>query len=125
MNGCQFAVLMAVIAPHDEKQHHRHLQQHDEVVEFADSLMPTTSSVVTTKMMSTAGRLKIAVTWASVAGSVPAVLIWSSRRADRDPAGLRLQSAASAAGSSISSVPRAADNAGGTSMPKSRRNDTT
>ena len=96
------------------------------LLKLADSLMPTTSSVVTTNTISTAGRLKMAVTCPSVVGSVPAPLMASSNPelSATQPA-LVFSTAANAAGISINSVPRAAESAGGTMMPKSWRKETT
>ncbi len=55
----------------DEDEHNCQFEQDDKVVKVADSLIPTTKSVVTMKIMITAGRLKIAVTWREWRGQCP------------------------------------------------------
>ena len=76
--------------------------------------------------MSTAGRLKIAVTWGKLAGSVPNALIWSVRPGlnAAHPAFI-FRAAAKAAGRSTRWMPRAADSSGGICIPKSLRKETT
>src|SRR6266568_1163367 len=120
MNGCQLAELMARAAPAMNSNTTKTFTKTIRLLNEADSLMPMTSSTVTTKMMRTAGRLKIALTCESVAGSVPRALICSAKRAPNavQPAFI-LSAAANAAGMSINSVPRAAESWGGTMIPKS------
>ena len=71
MNGCQLAGLMALAAPAMNSSTTATLTQTMTLLKLADSLMPITRRVVTTKMMSTAGRLNMAVTCDREAGSVP------------------------------------------------------
>src|SRR5262244_2922186 len=72
MNGCQFAVLTYAAPPTITMTTTATLMKTIAVLTFADSLMPTTISAVTTAVMITAGRLKTAVTGpAAVATTVP------------------------------------------------------
>src|SRR6266536_4630738 len=61
MNGCQLAGFTAWAAPIMKRITTATFTSTITLLKLADSLMPTTSSVVTTAMMSTAGRLKTAV----------------------------------------------------------------
>src|ERR1051325_502107 len=126
MKGCQFAVLIACAAPTMKTSTTATLMITMTLFTLADSLIPITRSVVTRAMMMTAGRLKIAVTWVRLDGSVPAPWIWLMRASLTavQPA-LRWRLEASDAGTSIRLVPRAAASEPGTLMPMSRRNDTT
>src|SRR5881628_3309464 len=61
MNGFQFSELTACAAPKMKSSTTASLMNTMALLTVADSLMPTTSSVVTIAMMTTAGRLKMAV----------------------------------------------------------------
>src|SRR5438552_11465946 len=61
MNGFQFAEVTACAAPKMKSSTTASLMNTMALLTVADSLMPTTSSVVTIAMMTTAGRLKMAV----------------------------------------------------------------
>src|SRR6266849_10557748 len=126
MNGCQFAELIAFAAPTMNSNTTASFTNTIRSLKVADSLIPNTRRVVTTKMMNTAGRLKMAVACKRVAGSVPAALIWSAnaRLMAVQPAFI-FKPAASVAGILINLVPLAADISVGTTMPQSRRNETT
>ncbi len=79
MNGCQLAGLIAWAANTMNSSTTATFTNTMMLLKFADSLMPTTSSVVTRAIMTMAGKLKMAVTWGSVLGSTPlAVRVWSS-----------------------------------------------
>src|ERR1035438_8459039 len=126
MNGCQLAEWMALAAPAMNSSTTATFTMTMMLLKLADSLMPTTSSVVTTKMMIIAGKLKMAVTCDRAVGSVPSAWICSARPVPNavQPAFI-FSPEASATGRSINSVPRAAASWGGTTIPKSRRKDTT
>src|SRR5882762_2640140 len=63
MNGCQLAGLIAWAAKTMNSRTTATLTITMMLLKFADSLMPMTSRVVTRAMITTAGKLKIAVTW--------------------------------------------------------------
>src|SRR6266550_6072981 len=117
MKGCQFAGLMACAAPTMNNSTTATLTNTMTLLTLADSLMPTTSSVVTIAMMITAGRLKTAVTCGRVFGSIP--------RVDRLCSSASVIAFHPPSGTWMSGVPRAAASAPGTSSPTSCRNDTT
>ena len=74
MNGCQFAVLMNAAPPRITISTTPTLTMTIAELTFADSLIPITIRIVTAIVMSTAGRLKTAVTepaavWITVPGA--------------------------------------------------------